>query len=92
MTQLGASVASAVVPLGLDPRNMGLFMEAFLSHDNESLRRIPNVTPGILSAAADVLLDTYESAFRNIWIAAGCFVLVAAIGEFIAFVQPSTVQ
>jgi hypothetical protein len=45
------------------------------------LATIPGVTPEIIGAGADALLDTYTSGFRNVWVSAVGFVGLAAIGK-----------
>lgn len=81
MNNLGDNIAQAVIPLGLNPKDVGAFIGAFTSHDDATLFQIPGVTPQMAEAAGRALLGTYASGFKNVWTAASCFVGVAAIRE-----------
>lgn len=82
MNHLGDNIAAAVLPMGLNPENIGAFIGALTSRDDAALFQIPGVSPPMVEAAASALLNTYSTAFRSVWIAASCFVAVAAIRKF----------
>ncbi|KAK3934176.1 major facilitator superfamily domain-containing protein [Diplogelasinospora grovesii] len=79
MGHLGDNIAAAVIPLGLPPNATGAFIGALTSHNEEALFQIPGVTPQIVGAGADALLGTYTTGFKHVWIAASCFVALAAV-------------
>ncbi|KAL1845191.1 hypothetical protein VTK73DRAFT_940 [Phialemonium thermophilum] len=79
MNRLGDNVASAVLPMGLDPQDLGAFIGALTAQDDGALFRIPHVTGPMVGAAGQALLDTYASAFRDVWITASCLAAVAMI-------------
>lgn len=82
MRHLGSNIAGAVIPKGLSPENLGEFITALTARNETALHSIPDVTSQIIAAGANAVLDTYVQAFRHVWIAAACFVAVAAIGRF----------
>ncbi|KAK9417630.1 putative Major facilitator superfamily domain-containing protein [Seiridium unicorne] len=79
MKHLGENIAEAVIPDGLSPDALGDFIAALSGRNETALESIPGVTPQIISAGAQAILDTYVQAFRHVWIAAACFVALAAI-------------
>lgn len=79
MHSLGDNIAVVVIPMGLNPQDLGAFIGALTSRNDAALFQIPNVTPQMVGAAAGALLDTYANAFKSVWIAASCFVGLAAI-------------
>lgn len=81
MNHLGDNIAQAVIPLGLNPRDVGAFIGALTAHNDAALFKIPGVTPQMAQAGGHALLDTYASGFKNVWTAASCFVGLAAIRE-----------
>jgi len=81
MGHLGDNLAAAVLPLGLPPSSLGPFIGALTSHNDQALFQIPGMTPQIAGAGGQAVLETFVMAFRHIWVAAGCFVAVGALGE-----------
>lgn len=78
-------IADGVMPLGLDPDNLAPLIGALTTRNQTALRSIPGISPEIIQAASGALLDTYTLAFRHVWIAAACFVAVAAIAAIFLF-------
>lgn len=83
------NVAAAVVPLGLTNGKLGRFVSALQSHNQTQLQSIPGVTPEIIEAGTNALLDTFLKGFRHVWTAAACFVAVAAVVSMFLF-DPSS--
>ncbi|KAK3330756.1 major facilitator superfamily domain-containing protein [Apodospora peruviana] len=84
MGHVGDNIAGAVIPSGLAPDNVGPFIGALTSHNQTALGMIPGVTPEIIGAGANALLDTFVVAFRHVWIAGAAFVgLAAAVSVFL---------
>ncbi|KAF6824041.1 siderophore iron transporter [Colletotrichum musicola] len=85
MSHMPGNVAAAVVPAGFNPKNLGGLIGGLTTHNNELLASLPGITPEILAKAGIALLDTYVVAFRNVWIAAACFVAVAVVAAAFLF-------
>ncbi|KAK0614473.1 major facilitator superfamily domain-containing protein [Immersiella caudata] len=79
MGKMGANIAKVVIPMGLPPTSVGPLIGALNAHDDAAMFKIPGVTGPIVGAAAGALLETFASSFRLVWIAAACFVALAAI-------------
>ena len=80
-TQLPKKIAAAVLPLGLPPTSIGGLIGALTTQNQALLAKIPGVTPPIIGAAANALLQAYSVSFRYCWIAAACFCFVAVVGK-----------
>ncbi|KAK5057513.1 hypothetical protein LTR84_011513 [Exophiala bonariae] len=78
---LGPKIAAAALPLGLPAESLGPLIGALTAHDNAALAQIPGVNEDIIGAAAGALLDAFGLAFRYVWVAAGCFALLALIAS-----------
>lgn len=79
LQRMGDNIAAAVLPKGLSPEVLPQFIGALNAHNATLLASVPGVTPEIIGAGADALLKTFLTGFRNVWIAAACFVGVAAV-------------
>ncbi|KAF7561126.1 hypothetical protein G7046_g3004 [Stylonectria norvegica] len=78
MKKLPDNVAKAAISNGLSTNSIEDFVGALLSRNTTALLAVPGVTPEIIQAGANASLDTYSMGFRNVWIAATCFVVLAA--------------
>lgn len=78
---LGHKIAGAVLPLGLPATSLPAFIGALASSDNAALAGIPGVTPQIIGAGVGGLFEAFSIGFRYVWVAAGCFTVIAAIGK-----------
>jgi MFS family permease len=78
---LGDNIAAAAVPAGLPPASVPAFVGALAGQNDTALAQVPGVTPAIIGAGVGALLDTYSSGFRYVWVAAGAFTAIAAVGE-----------
>ncbi|KAM4057382.1 fungal trichothecene efflux pump (TRI12) domain-containing protein [Hirsutella rhossiliensis] len=85
MRHVSERIAGAVLPLGLSSDNLAPLIGALSARNQTALQSIPGVSPEIIQAASGALLDTYVLAFRHVWIAAACFVTVAAIAAVFLF-------
>jgi hypothetical protein len=81
MTKLGRNVGEAVVPKGLAVEDVPGFVAALASRNETAVRATPGITLEIVNSGVAALLDTYVVAFRHVWIAAGCFLVLAAVGK-----------
>ena len=78
MNKMPDHIAKAAISKGLSPDSLPDFIGAIAGHNETALQAIPDLTPEIIQAGANAALDTYVSGFRSVWIAGGCFVVIAA--------------
>ena len=81
MSKVGDNIASAVIPQGLSPDNLGVFVVAVTGHNSTALASIPGVTPEVAQAGTVAMLNTYVQGFQHVWTAAACFVALASVGK-----------
>lgn len=81
-TEIPGKIAAAALPLGLPPTSLGMLIGGITTHDEEILAHVPGITPEIIGAASQALVQAYGVGFRNCWIAASCFCVVALIGMY----------
>lgn len=67
-------IANAVLPLGLAPSSLGLFIRDLSTQDFSSLESLPGVTPQIIAAGAQALQQAFVDAIRVV------FIVGAALG------------
>ncbi|RDW76097.1 hypothetical protein BP5796_06918 [Coleophoma crateriformis] len=77
---LGAKIAAAVIPAGLPMSSLTEFITDLAASNTAALAKVPGVTPAIIGAGVGGLDQAYSIAFRYVWIAAGCFTVVACVG------------
>jgi protein-S-isoprenylcysteine O-methyltransferase Ste14 len=80
LSDLARNVGGVVVPKGLAEKDVPLLVAALLKRNETAAAANLGVTPEIVDSGFDALLDTYVVAFRHVWITAGCFVAVGALG------------
>ncbi|KJZ75161.1 hypothetical protein HIM_05355 [Hirsutella minnesotensis 3608] len=85
MRHMPENIANAVLPLGLNQDSLKPLVGALSSHNETALAAVPGASREIIEAASGALLDTYILAFRYVWIAAACFVSIAAIASVFLF-------
>lgn len=76
---LNSRVPAAVLPLGLPPSSIGLFISVLTSGETAGLSNIPGVTGTIIQAGGHAVLESFAVGFRYVWITAGCFTFVAMV-------------
>jgi MFS family permease len=81
-SNLPKKIAEATLPLGLPPASLLGFIGALAAGNVTAVEKVSGVTPQIIEAGTNALRDAYSIAFRNVWIAASCFTLIAIIGEY----------
>lgn len=81
---MGSNIAEAAIEAGLPPQSVNQFVGDLLAQNTSALFQINGTTPQIIGAGAGALLDTYALGFRNVWLAALAFIVLAAIGKIIA--------
>jgi hypothetical protein len=77
---MGDNIGKALIEAGLPPAYVAQFVEDLLAQNKSGLGDIPGTTPAIIESGVSALLDTYVSGFRNVWVSALCFIVLAAIG------------
>jgi hypothetical protein len=80
MNHMPENIANAVIPAGLNPEFLPALIGGLNAHNVTAISEIPGITPEIIQKGTFALLDTFVSAFRNVWITASAFVALAAIG------------
>ncbi len=78
---VGEKVARVVVPMGLGVDEVGRFVRALMAGDAAALGGVPDVTREMVVEGGRVVREVLVVAFRRVWISAGCFVVLAAVGE-----------
>ncbi|OWY42097.1 hypothetical protein AA0119_g4864 [Alternaria tenuissima] len=78
-TYIPSYIARAVTQAGLPASSIGPFIEAFSSHDDAALARIPGVTPAVLGAAGGAVQQAFADGVRVVFIIAAPFGAVACI-------------
>jgi hypothetical protein len=79
MKNLGPNVGHATLEAGLPPTSIPEFVTNLLGQNTTALVAVPGVDPSIIGAGAGALLDAYSIAFRNVWVSAIGFIVLAAI-------------
>lgn len=79
-TEIPSKIAAAALPLGLPPTSLGMFIGGLTTHNETILAHVPGATPQIIGAGANALVRAFGVGFRNCWIAASCFGVIAVIG------------
>ena len=80
---LGAKIAEAVLPLGLPETSLTAFITDLAAENTTALATVPSVNLEIIGAGVGGLDLAYSIGFRYVWVAAGCFTVLAAICKFI---------
>lgn len=76
---LGPKIAGAVLPLGLPASSLPAFIGDLAANNQTALTTVPGVTGQIIGAGVGGLFEAYSIGFRFVWVAAGTFMLLAAI-------------
>jgi len=82
---LGPKIAAAVLPLGLPETSLPLLIGDLAANNLTGVATIPGITAEIIGAGVGGLFEAYSLGFRFVWVAAGCFTVIAAICKFRAF-------
>ncbi|KAB5515524.1 major facilitator superfamily domain-containing protein [Coniochaeta sp. 2T2.1] len=85
MKKLPGNVAYAAMAAGLPPSSIEQFVTNLAGQNSTDLVTVPGVTPEIISAGAGALLDTYATGFRNVWVTALAFCVLAGISSVFLF-------
>lgn len=85
MAKLPGNIAKAGIAAGLPLSSTEQYVGGLAGSNTTLLMSTPGITPAIIGAGADALLDTYLKAFRSVWITAIPFVALAAISTSIRF-------
>ncbi|KAB5517003.1 major facilitator superfamily domain-containing protein [Coniochaeta sp. 2T2.1] len=85
MKKLPGKVAHAAIAAGLPPSSVERFVTDLAGQNSTDLVTVPGVTPEIIGAGAGALLDTYATGFRNVWVTALAFCVLAGISSVFLF-------
>ncbi|KEF60632.1 uncharacterized protein A1O9_02193 [Exophiala aquamarina CBS 119918] len=81
-SNLNSRVPAAVLPLGLPPSSIGLFIGAMTSGQTDGLTQIPGVTSEVIGTGGNAVLQSFVIAFRYVWITGASFSFVAMIAAW----------
>jgi hypothetical protein len=79
---MGDNVGKAAIESGLPVTSIVPFVTDLLGQNTTGLASVPGVTPAIIGAGIDALLDTYTTGFRYVWVSALAFTVLATIGMY----------
>ena len=79
---MGPKIAKAVLPLGLPTSSLPEFIGDLATNNSTALQTVQGVTPQIIQAGIRGLYEAYTVGFRFVWVAAGCFTVIAAVCKF----------
>lgn len=77
-----ANIAAAGIAAGLPTSSVTQYVGDVVAQNATGLATIPGISPAIIGAGVEAVLDTYSTGFRNVWITAIPFIVLAAICEF----------
>lgn len=83
---LGPKVAAAALPQGLPIESLGPLIAAIAANDIAALKNIPGVTPSIIQSSVKALQEAFLVSFRYVWVSAGCFTVIAIVGNYVSLV------
>jgi hypothetical protein len=85
---MGANVGKAASLAGLPTNSIPQFVKDIITQNTTGVANIPGVSSSIISAGVDAVLDTYAIGFRDVWITAIPFIVLAAMGTFNSSYSP----
>ncbi|KAJ9165483.1 MFS general substrate transporter [Coniochaeta hoffmannii] len=85
MKHLPDNIASAAISAGLPFSSVQQFVGDLAGQNQTDLVNVPGITPEIIGAGAGALLDTYATGFRNVWVTAIAFCVLAGISSVFLF-------
>ncbi|KAF5684876.1 hypothetical protein FCIRC_3720 [Fusarium circinatum] len=81
-SNLGPKISHAVLPLGFPEKELPQLIPALAHNDTVALKNINGISPEIISAGVDGLLEAYRVSFRGVWLTTASLCLVASIAGF----------
>ncbi|KAF4440969.1 hypothetical protein FACUT_2998 [Fusarium acutatum] len=81
-SNLGPKISHAVLPLGFPERELPQLIPALAHNDTVALKQINGISPEIIRAGVDGLLEAYHVSFRGVWLTTASLCLVASIASF----------
>lgn len=79
--QIPAKVGAAVTPFGFNPEYLPGLIGGLSTGNATLLGSIPGVTPQVIQAGGQAILQAYTLGFRYVWICGMSFACVAVIGK-----------
>jgi hypothetical protein len=76
---LASKVPAALLPLGLSPSSISLFIMTVMSGQMDALNTISGISDSVIQAGVNAANEAFCVAFRNVWMTASCFTFVALI-------------
>ncbi|CEI67811.1 unnamed protein product [Fusarium venenatum] len=79
---LGSKIVNAVLPLGFPKKELPQLVSALASHNETMIKQIHGISPEIIEAGYEGLLEAYRIGFRGDWVTTASLSLVAGIGKW----------
>ncbi|KPI35263.1 uncharacterized protein AB675_3769 [Cyphellophora attinorum] len=67
MSSLGTNIAAKTLAMGLPPTSLAALIGNLVAGNYTALAQVPGVTPEIIGAASEILLESYKFGLRNGW-------------------------
>jgi MFS family permease len=80
-SNMGPKIAHDVLPLGFPEKELPQLIPALAHNDTVALKNIHGISPEIIHAGVDGLLEAYRVSFRGVWLTTASLCVVASIGE-----------
>ncbi|KAH7002732.1 major facilitator superfamily domain-containing protein [Fusarium venenatum] len=84
---LGSKIVNAVLPLGFPKKELPQLVSALASHNETMIKQIHGISPEIIEAGYEGLLEAYRIGFRGDWVTTASLSLVAGIDNFTAHID-----
>ncbi|KAF5987292.1 hypothetical protein FCOIX_995 [Fusarium coicis] len=81
-SNLEPKISHAVLPLGFPEKELPQLIPALAHNDTVALKQINGISPEIIHAGVDGLLEAYRVSFRGVWLTTASLCLVASIAAF----------
>lgn len=81
-SSLGPKIAGAVLPLGFPNKELPQLISAFVSNNETAIKLIDGISPEIIEAGHEGLLEAYRVGFRGVWVTTASISFVAIIGKW----------
>ncbi|CAF3619711.1 unnamed protein product [Fusarium graminearum] len=78
-SSLGPQIAGAVLPLGFPNKELPQLISAFVSNNETAIKLIDGISPEIIEAGHEGLLEAYRVGFRGVWVTTASISFVAII-------------
>ncbi|RGP71702.1 hypothetical protein FLONG3_7006 [Fusarium longipes] len=82
-SNLAPKIADAVLPLGFPETELPQLITALVSNNETAVQQLRGISPTIIVAGHDGLLEAYRIGFRGVWVTTACLSLAAGIAALL---------